>query len=96
MSYDENREMVLVFMVDKAFCNREYAETWFENERLSAFGMETPEHLVRSGQVDALMDYLETATLEDVFHPDGGPEEDDYTVIVRGESLGMNQPDKNG
>lgn len=95
MSQAENREKVLTYMVDKGLCGREYAESWYEHEQIPAFDMETPEHIVRSGQVDALLDYLEAATFEDILKPEDESEVEDYTVIVHGESLGMNQPDKN-
>ncbi|MCW8328733.1 hypothetical protein MD588_07915 [Photobacterium sp. SDRW27] len=91
----ENRERVLTFMVSKGLCSREYAESWYEHEQIPAFDMETPEHIVRSGQVNALLDYLEAAMLEQQLKPEGEPDEEEYQVIVRGESLGMNNPDKN-
>lgn len=95
MPYAEMREQVITLMVDKGLCSREYAESWFEHEQIAAFDMETPEHIVRSGQLDALLDYLEMATFEEILKPEGESEGDDYEVIVHGESMGMNQPDKN-
>lgn len=95
MKYAENRERVLTFMVNKGLCSREYAESWYEHEQMSAFNMETAEHIVRSGQVNALLDYLEATTFEQKLKPEGDSDEEDYQVIVHGESLGMNQPDKN-
>ncbi|MGF1756524.1 hypothetical protein L4D76_00960 [Photobacterium sagamiensis] len=91
----ENRERVLTFLVNKGLCSREYAVSWYEHEQIPAFDMETPEHIVKSGQVNALLDYLEAATFEKKLKPEGDTDEDDYQVIVHGESLGMNQPDKN-
>ncbi|MDX1302996.1 hypothetical protein [Photobacterium sp.] len=94
MNSAENRERVLSYIVTEGLCSRAYAEYWYKHEQIPAMAMETPEHIVRSGQVDALLDYLKALTLEPKLKQEGASDEDDYPVNVFGDSLGMNNPDK--
>lgn len=66
MSYEINKERVIEFIVEgQKLCSREYALWWFEHERIPAFYNETPHHIVKTGQVRSLIEYIQAATLND-------------------------------
>ncbi|ELR64651.1 hypothetical protein C942_02222 [Photobacterium marinum] len=81
-------------MVSQGLCSRAYAEHWFTHEQIPAFDNQTPDHIVRTGQINALLDYIEVATLKPKSTQENVVEEDNYQIQVHGDSMGMNNPDK--